>query len=282
MNRSIPFVNWKTVLVPGSGFYYLSLIKGIIMRLIKLLATLIFSFAITACGGPEERTSILAMEEESREQITRRSLRAEEVLDLIARGSPNRPVDLPPGTSQDDIEAGLRDLQNKIRPKPNNLAELEVDEEFEKRLNPGQRGALNRLRAEFERNVRQGNIKVSQRPDGTLDVKELGVKTQGEGIGRNRSSIDESDDEIDLRHAVGNGYWSWNYSTHWWGRKLYVNHNFLFYLCEYTSWILSNSGLPSWAKSVLQIILCAPHRFDSGSDGATVYVTWAGVFWYSP
>ncbi len=190
------------------------------------------------------------------------------LLDAMANRDANGQATLPEGLTEKDVDDALADLGKHVKPKDADNSDLEVDQAFERSLDAKQKKALGDLKANYKKNVKDKKVKPEKAADGSWKFKE-DAKTQGEGASR-------------LRHAVSDGRWSWSYSTHWWGRKLYVNHNFLYYLCRYTTWMLDASGLPSWAKTVLRIIVCAPHTFDYGSDGAAVYVTWAGVFWYSP
>lgn len=177
---------------------------------------------------------------------------------------------LPAIVTRDDIEQAMTDLETYVKPKENKPDELDVDKNFEKTLDPKQKKSLDKLVAAYNKKAKDGEIKAFKDEKNKWQFIVL-VPSNGNGKL-----------QLALRHAVGDGWWRWSYSSHWWGHSLWVNHNFLWYLCAYTSWMLDNSGLPSWAKYVLNLIVCAPHGLDSGSDGSTVYVTWALVFWYSP
>lgn len=233
------------------------------MKLFYLIGSMILGLGLFGCGSGESNQT--GDELGMRQQALR--IDAKGLLDTMTNKDANGQVKLPEGVGGKDIDDALADLGKKVKPNDRDNSDLDVDQGFERSLDAKQKKAMDDLKAGYKKNVKEGKVKPEKAADGSWKFK-VTEKTEGQGVGREH-------------HAVSDGRWRWSYSTNWWGWKLYLNHNFLWYLCSYTSWMLDNSGLPSWAKYALRILVCAPHTFDYGADGATIYVTWALVFWYS-
>jgi hypothetical protein len=211
-------------------------------------------------------------------------LGAKEILEKIQEAGANRQLDVPTTNENERrVDAAFNALNAKLKAKPGGR-ELEADEAFDKELNAKQKGGLKLLKDNFSKRVAGGDIKIVRGVAGRDAIEPGSGPKEGRGQGRpdTDNPTDESVNDYSPYHAVGDGWWRWSTSYSWWGVKVSVNHNFLYYLCRYTSWMLNVSGLPGWIKTVLGIIACGPHNLDSGFNGATIYITWAGVFWYSP
>ncbi|MBF0208657.1 MAG: hypothetical protein HQK53_17445 [Oligoflexia bacterium] len=211
-------------------------------------------------------------------------------LSAVANTEPNRPLKIDPSVKADQVFNAFKALHGKLKVNENNHAKLEVDPDFSRSLGPEHRKGLDKLAKGFEQRINEGSIKVVRGSSGKLEVRPGNGKNEGMGIGHRGLAINE-DASVDLDevssdfyrayHSVSNGWWSWSTSYSWWGVKVSLNHNFLWYLCKYTTWMLGASSLPSWIEYVLKLIACLPHNCDSGANGSAVYVTWAGAFWYN-
>ena len=262
-----------------------NLFEEVIMKAIQYIYALALAITLVGCGSSPnpsnpKQASATSLGDEGKVSF-RQSYRAVDLLtDIDNTAAPDDPtlseekkvkeLKLPPNVTSKNIEAAMTDLETYVKPKDNKPDELEVDKVFERSLDAKQKKSLNRLVAGYNKKAKAGEITASKAADGKW---KFAVREPNEGNGKPGPGI---------RHATGDGYWRWSYSTSWWGHTLKVNHNLLWYLCAYPSWMIDNSGLPSWAKYVLRLIVCAPHSLDSGTDGSTIYVTWLLVFWYSP
>lgn len=195
---------------------------------------------------------------------------AQQLLDAISDAQGQQPVRLPTGVQAQQVDAAFAMLHAKLKIKEDNPAVLLADTTFAAGLNTHQKQGLQKVLDGYSTRVQDGSVKPLRGSDGHWTATPGNGQYEGRGSGH-----------VGPPHATGNGWWSWSTNYSWWGVKVYLNHNFLYYLCSYSSWMLNSSGLPGWIKTVLGWIACGPHSFDGGYDGATVYITWAGVFWYS-
>lgn len=202
-------------------------------------------------------------------QTERARFDAAELLDLIADAQDNRPIQLPADVRPQQVEAAFSSLHGRLKINEQRPSELEADPVFAQGLSEHQKQGLAKLKMGFTRRVNANEIRVTRGPDGRMKPDAANGVNEGRGQGQRE------------RHATGDGWWSWRTSYSWWGVTVTLNHNFLYYLCRYTSWMLGAASIPGWIETILSWIACAPHNYDAGSDGARVYITWAGVFWYS-
>jgi hypothetical protein len=219
----------------------------------------------TGCGDLQS-TSQTAEGAQPREARAR--FEAAELLDLIAAAQANRPIELPSDVRPQQVEAAFTALHARLKVNEQRPSQLDVDPEFARGLSERQKQGLSKLQMGFSQRVNENAIRITRGPDGRLRPEAADGRNEGQGQGHQR-------------HAVSNGWWYWKTSYSWWGVTATLNHNYLYYLCAYTSWMLSAASIPGWIETVLSWLACAPHNFDSGGDGAKVYITWAGVFWYS-
>ncbi|MBF0299923.1 MAG: hypothetical protein HQK51_14450 [Oligoflexia bacterium] len=208
-----------------------------------------------------------------------------DLLSAIAKTESNKPIKIDPSVKPDQVMRALESLHQKLKVNENNPSKLDADTDFSRSLNAEHRKGFDKISKGFEQRVRDGSIKVIRGSHGKLEVQPGNGKNEGRGAGHtNHELLDDPnlDSElVDLYHSTGNGWWSWSTSYSWWGVKVYLNHNFLWYLCKYTTWMLNSSGLPGWIKTALGKVACLPHNCDGGYNGSTIYITWVGAFWYS-
>ncbi len=202
-----------------------------------------------------------------------------EILDKIADGNSNSALDIHKDTPEGQVNAAFHTLHGKLKPKNQQPSNLEVEPNFHASLTNKQKQGIQKINQGYQQRVQEGAIRPVKDASGKWSVTSPDGKysNKGKHPDRNTDTMGTS-----YYHATGDGWWSWRISYSWWGVRVYVNHNFLYYLCHYRSWLLGASGLPGWIRTVLSIIACAPHAFDYNADGATVYITYLGAFWYSP
>jgi hypothetical protein len=206
----------------------------------------------------------------------------QEILEKIADAEPGSKVEFP-GARPEQVEAAMRQLDNRLRPKRGNPRELEADEEFERSLNAKQKRGLDKIKRGYAERVRAGDVEPRRGPGDrvTLDVKEAASGRIAGPPERTRAlDVAFHEDELALSvppHYIGN--LTWSISTHWWGIKLRVNHSFLNALCVAASWFVDNVPIARWLKIALRLIGCLAHSRDGANDGGTCYVTWIGIGW---
>lgn len=231
----------------------------------KGILILAFGMMLPYGCGPQPQTASRSLDQ----PIERARFDAQEVLELVDKASPNAEVKLPPGVTPEQARAAFDNLHKKLKVNDNN--KLDADEEFKRGLKPEAARGLKKLSDSMTQKVQDGSIKIARGPDGQMRPEPADGRYQGNGQGHDERIL----------HPVGNGYWSWSTNYSWWGVTVSLNHNYLYYLCRYTSWMIGAAGLPGWIESVLSFLACLPHSLDGGSDGARVYVTWVGAFWIS-
>ncbi|MBF0206708.1 MAG: hypothetical protein HQK53_07440 [Oligoflexia bacterium] len=211
-----------------------------------------------------------------------------DLLSAIANTEPNKPLKIDPSVKPDQVLKALQSLHGKLKIKEGNPSKLDVDAEFSRSFNAEHKKGFDKLSKGLEQRVREGVIKVVRDNSGKWSIQPGNGKNEGRGVGHEHADVNFDSDEFNSNsddwttyHSTGNGWWSWSTSYSWWGVKVSLNHNYLWYLCKYTSWMLSTADLPGWIEYVLSKIACLPHSCDSGYNGSAIYITWAGAFWYS-
>jgi hypothetical protein len=214
-----------------------------------------------------------------------------DILDKIADTEPGSPVMFPPGTRPEEIDAAMKQLHAKLKPKEDKPKELEADPDFERGLSEKQKRGLKKVKDGYTQKVDSGDIKpVKKGGRWELEVK-------GPPSGKEPGPPERMGSTQQLRHEDGStarpgdgstqsvlphftdNYYTWSISWNWWGIKICVDHDFLYILCNYVTWFLNNSPISGWIKTALSILGCLPHTLDFSNDGTCCYVTWIGVAW---
>jgi hypothetical protein len=206
-----------------------------------------------------------------------------DVLEKIADAEPGSRVEFP-GSRPQQIEAAMRQMNARLRPKKNKPEELEADETFEKTLNTKQKRGLDKIKKGYADRVRAGDIKPVKgvRGDWELEVKgpSSGSITGPPGATR---SLEHAFDDDGLGLATPPHYFSpcdWSISNGWWGTRIKLSHSCLHLFCVAPEWLFDR--IQSWLGKLLRSLqpeLCRLHSADTANRGATCYVTWVGIGW---
>jgi hypothetical protein len=215
-----------------------------------------------------------------------------DILELLDDAAPDSVVTFPPGTSSQQINAAMNQLDAKLRPKPEKPQELEADPAFESSLTAKQKRGLKKVKDGYAQKVSSGDIKPVKK-GGRWEVEVKGPPSGEEPLpsavrevdGAPEHSAHEVDSESLIRPLViphsRDGICSWSISWYWWGVRVKVDHECLNWVCVRASDFLSRSSLPYWIKWALSRVGCLPHSLDGANDGGSCSVTWAGIFWCS-
>ena len=216
-----------------------------------------------------------------------------DLLDVLSATPDNARLAPRAGVTEQHLDATFASLDGKIKLDPSQ-SRLALDDNFDRSLTVGQKAGFLAIQRGYQARTRERAIRLGMLPTGVLGIVPFDNRYANQGLpdivgpirdGGSVATTDAADGEGPImtpQHRVGDGRWSWSLSYRWWGVRLSVNHNFLNYLCHNTDWMLSRASLPGWIKIVIRPLGCLLHAADSGADGSSISITWAGVFWYTP
>lgn len=237
-----------------------------------------------ACGSEKFSTGTSQIKDD---RIPASRFEAPDLLDALSTTPNNSRIRARADVTEAQLDAAFNSLNGKLRLDPVQ-SRLKLDGTFGGALTPSQKTGFLNLQRGHDTRVSEGAVKVLR---GQIVPADGRYALTGPGLIQDNLNQENQLDSLDglseaasgaaPDHRVGDGRWSWNLSYKWWGVRLSVNHNFLNYLCNNTEWLLGRAGLPGWIKIVIRPLGCLVHRLDSGADGASISITWSGVFWYS-
>lgn len=220
-----------------------------------------------------------------------------EILEMLSRTPRNSQISMRAGVTAQQLDAAMDSLEGKMR-FDSQRGQIGLDSLFDRGLTPSQKNGFTLLRNGFAERKQEQAIKMVPGRGGSTVVAPFNDLYNKTGIGvtgvidrdavmalpagTTLAASGEGTDDVSPMHRVGNGYWSWSLSYKWWGVRLSVNHNFLNYLCNNTAWLLGRAGLPGWVSIIIRPLGCLLHSLDTGANGSSISITWAGAFWYTP
>lgn len=261
-------------------------------HLVSVFASMSILAAINGCGAPL-MTDSSGLRDDTRPLPGASRVEPAQFLDLLSEVPDRTKMPDRAGVTSQHLDAAVDKLDKLLTADPVQKR-LKLDDRLGGTLNPKQRTGLNVLLRGYNERLQTGDIKVVQGIGGNTTIAPADGRTMNQGIGPNGIVrpdggviINDEDQfgagrDVSPEHRIGNGYWSWSLSYKWWGVRLSVNHNFLNYLCHNTEWMLSRANLPGWIKIVIRPLGCLLHGLDTGANGASISITWTGVFWYTP
>lgn len=210
------------------------------------------------------------------------------LLDSIATSSKGK-LNLPAGTSPAEVQAALKDLHNNLHVHASKPDHIQANPQFKKTLTPQHKVGLVKLRDGLKQRIAQGHIKMVKHGQHLVPTPASGkYKAKGKKPGAldneenefSSESINQLSSDSVTDDITGDGSWFWNTSYNYWGVDLYMDHNYMEYLCAYGSGFAYASGLPYWIADDLTVDQCQFIYANPYGGGTTVHLTYAGYYWY--